>query len=341
MARALNFVPLCIALVALVAACGDDTRPPTGGTCSPACATGLTCCGDACVSTTINAQHCGGCGMTCAAGQACSSGVCTGGPTMDGSVVMTDSSVPSMCTPSCSADERCCGTSCFDRTAPTGQLDARTHESFLNCVGCGLSCDPERASRCGIPAMGGPTQCLCGGNLPQCSPGQVCAPVSGTLICVNLSSDPQNCGSVGNVCGEGESCTMGVCGCGFGGAACGDGQSCCGGTCIDTASDPMNCGGCGVVCGAQGPVCSEGACRCGSEPACAPGSGASDIGELCCADTCVPRSATGCTACGEGCSGEDTCGWGTNPLTMMNAVCCGTASPLPIPGFEFICGFEL
>lgn len=342
MARALNLVPFCFALVAMVAACGDDTRTP-GNACNPACAAGLTCCGGACVATQTRADHCGMCGNVCAAGSTCAAGVCSGGSTMDGSVPMTDSSVPSMCTPTCSADERCCGATCFDRAAPAGQLDARGHESFLHCNGCGLGCDMARASRCGAPAGGGSAQCLCG-NSPQCPVGQACAmTLAGTLGCVNTDFDPMNCGAVGNACriDLGESCNMGVCGCGTGGP-CAVGQACCGGTaCIDVSADPMNCGGCGVVCGA-GFVCGGGECRCGGVdgPVCNPGSGPSDLGNLCCDGACVPRDNANCTACGVGCA-EDTCGWGA-PLLGMGAEgpCCGMPG-FPIPGLpfpEFLCG---
>jgi hypothetical protein len=266
---------------------------------------------------------------------------------MDGSVPMTDSSVPSMCTPTCSADERCCGATCVDRIAPAGQLDARTHESFLNCVGCGLECDPELASRCGRIADG-PVECLCGATR-ECRAGEACAAnAAGVLQCVNLNFDPMNCGALGNACAADETCTMGVCGCGSTGVRCGDGQGCCasagGGApmCIDISSDPMNCGGCGVVCGA-GFVCGGGECRCGGVdgPVCNPGSGPSDLGNLCCDGACVPRDNANCTACGVGCA-EDTCGWGAPLLGMggPEGPCCGMPG-LPFPGLpfpEFLCG---
>lgn len=336
MARALNFIrssfALCFALVSMVAACGDDTRTPINA-CSPACAAGLTCCNGACVATQTRADHCGMCGNVCAAGSTCAAGVCSGGPRLDGSMPMPDSSVPSMCMPTCSADERCCGTTCFDRAAPAGQLDARTHESFLNCNGCGLGCDMDRASRCGAPAGGGAAQCLCG-NSPQCASGQACVQQSGNYICADLRFDPNNCGEVGRMCAEGENCTNGMCGCGTTGAACTEGQACCGGSCINTSADAMNCGGCGTVCGA-GFECGEGECRCGGA-VCDPGSGASDLGNLCCAGECVPRGPTNCTACGTGC-GEQTCGWGAPlfPPGGMEGPCCGMPG---LPGvIDFIC----
>ncbi len=338
MARALHFVSSsfiwCVALAAVVAGCGDDggrTGGGGGGVCNPSCAAGLVCCSGACVSTQINTQNCGGCGIVCAAGQACTSGVCTGGAPVDGSVPTSDGGGGGgMCTPSCSADERCCGSICSDRAAPVGQLDARAHESFANCNGCGLGCDMERASRCGAPAGGGSAQCLCG-NLPQCGVGQACVQRDGTFLCANLNFDPANCGAIGNACGEGETCNMGVCGCGTGGP-CAAGQACCSSTCIDTSSDAMNCGGCGNVCGANAPNCNSGSCGCGTGAACAaPMPGLSPFmeaspGESCCAGACVANTTSSC-AC-EACTGEDTCqvaGGGLIPGMGGGevSVCCG------------------
>lgn len=335
MARALNFVCAsfvwCFALAAVVAGCGDDGgRTGGGGVCNPSCAAGLVCCNGACVSTQINTQNCGGCGIVCAAGQACTTGVCSGGAPTDGAVPSTDGGGGGgMCTPSCSADERCCGSICSDRAAPVGQLDARAHESFANCNGCGLGCDMERASRCGAPAGGGSAQCLCG-NLPQCGVGQACVQRDGTFLCANLNFDPANCGAIGNACGEGETCNMGVCGCGTGGP-CAAGQACCSSTCIDTSADPMNCGACGNVCGANAPNCNSGSCGCGTGPACAApvpgllGMGAMP-GESCCSGSCVANSTTSC-AC-ESCTGDDTCqvaGGGLIPGMGGGevSVCCG------------------
>ena len=353
MARALNFIPssfaLCFALFSMVAACGDDTRTPINA-CNPACAAGLTCCNGACVATQTRADHCGMCGNVCAAGSTCAAGVCSGGPTMDGSVMpMPDSSVPSMCMPTCSADERCCGTTCFDRAAPAGQLDARTHESFLNCNGCGLGCDMDRASRCGAPAAGGAAQCLCG-NTSQCPVGQACVQRAGNYLCADLRFDRDNCGEVGRVCAEGESCTNGMCGCGAG-PACAAGQACCGSACIDTSSDAMNCGGCGTVCGPNAPNCNSGSCGCGSGPACAaPVAGVFGMGGMpgqsCCAGACVANTDTSCACAACDTAAGDSCQVGGGGLipgmgSGMVSVCCGDESvailgcgggfPLPFP----------
>jgi hypothetical protein len=77
--------------------------------------------------------------------------------------------------------------------------------------------------------------------------------------CVNYLDDENNCGTCGNVCGSGESCTNGNCipDCGASQFLCADGAN--NPVCANVQSDPANCGGCGVVCSA-GASCVGGAC---------------------------------------------------------------------------------
>src|SRR5262249_18498296 len=72
--------------------------------------------------------------------------------------------------------------------------------------------------------------------------------VSCDCVCVDLRSDPKNCGSCGNVCPAEKS-------------------SCCAGTCIDLQDDPTNCGTCGTACGSNQSCCGG---QCG-EQGCPPG----------------------------------------------------------------------
>lgn len=306
----------------------------TSGSCSPACTSGQACCASGashvCAAFSSDPNHCGGCGVSCGGGS-CVSGSCVGGS--DGGGI--DSSMPGMCSPSCSSAQRCCGTSCANRQAPAGVLDGRGDTSFSNCNGCGLACDADRASVCGQQLGGsGPPQCLCG-NFAQCPVGQVCASSGGTFTCADLSSDPANCGAVGNACAEGESCVGGSCGCGGTGAACTAGQACCGGACVDVSSNAMNCGSCGMAC-AGGETCSGGSCGCGSSGvACtAPeagtfGTGGSP-GQSCCGGVCVDNtdSSCGCAACDT--AAGDSCqvgGGGIIPgMGGDVSVCCGDSS---------------
>ncbi len=77
--------------------------------------------------------------------------------------------------------------------------------------------------------------------------------------CVDLDSDPGNCGRCG------KSCLPGAC---VGGACteiCPGGLAACGASCADLASHRGHCGACGVACVA-GEACVAGACLVFQEP---------------------------------------------------------------------------
>src|SRR5512145_2973617 len=85
------------------------------------------------------------------------------------------------------------------------------------------------------------------------------SPCAGTQIkcggtCVEPATNPNNCGSCGNACGLGQSCTAGTC-------KCPTGALLCGGTCADTLRNPAHCGGCDQAC-SVGSSCQNGACVC-------------------------------------------------------------------------------
>jgi len=323
-----------VSVLALVA-CSSGGRGTSGGgggggggdVCDPECGSGQLCCpqpsGLTCTNPQVSPNHCGGCNRPCAG--ACVDGVCQAG--LGDSGMVPDGTLPPTgdCTPECSSSQRCCGSSCVNRESSAS--DGRMDPSFQNCNGCGFTCDPERANRCGR-AGGGMIQCLCGAG-PQCVGTRVCVNNGGTNSCVDLNSDRNNCGEAGNVCNDGETCVGGMCRCG-GAAPCGSGQSCCAGSCISTDTDALNCGGCGVSCGANAPNCEAGACICRSAGrACreaAMGGGGlplpipvpgGDLGESCCTAGCVPNTAASCNCspCAEG------------------SMCIAPISlPLPIPG---------
>jgi hypothetical protein len=107
--------------------------------------------------------------------------------------------------------------------------------------------------------------------------------------CVDLETDPDNCGGCGVECNEagGESCVDGTC---F--LDCGDLTNC-DGECVDIEDDPENCGGCGIECDVgAGEACLEGTC-------------VTDCGDLTnCGGRCVDLQTDPdhCGACGVECN---------------------------------------
>jgi hypothetical protein len=77
------------------------------------------------------------------------------------------------------------------------------------------------------------------------------APIACMSGCVNIETDATNCGTCGNACGTGATCSSGTC-------ACSAGRTSCNNRCVDTQTDVNNCGACGNVCTTS---CVAGVCR--------------------------------------------------------------------------------
>lgn len=72
-------------------------------------------------------------------------------------------------------------------------------------------------------------------------------------VWVDLSRDPDHCGSCETACGADDPCFNGTCGCAFGTG--------CARSCVDLATDPLHCGACGTPC-LTGALCETSECRC-------------------------------------------------------------------------------
>lgn len=105
------------------------------------------------------------------------------------------------------------------------------------CVGCQTNCLLIRHRDEG--------QCQAAGG---CSAGQACCGDA----CVDLSTDPGNCGACGDACGEHKVCSDGSCECAAGYLNCGDG------VCRDPQTDQHFCG-CYTDCG-DCYICQDGTC---------------------------------------------------------------------------------
>ena len=139
--------------------------------------------------------------------------------------------------------------------------------------------------------------------------------------CVDLFSDPNNCGAVGNYCSG--TCTNGQCvdACAAIGAPCQTNQTCCdvgGGVfaCRTTATDLLNCGACGRACSTTGAnACLNGQCACGSGAECTGG-------RTCCSNSCkdTANDVYNCGTCGNACGVGLTCSGGQ---CMCGTAACG------------------
>lgn len=130
-----------------------------------------------------------------------------------------------------------------------------------------------------------------GGSSQGCGSGMV----SCNNMCVSTQTNASHCGTCGNVCGAGQTCSGGTC-------MCSTGLSKCGNACVSTTSDPQNCGACGNVCGSAAPFCGPTGCTamC-SAPTTA------------CGNSCVNTTTDvlNCGACNNACTGGRLCSGGT------------------------------
>jgi hypothetical protein len=118
--------------------------------------------------------------------------------------------------------------------------------------------------------------------------------------CVDLSSDPDNCGAFGNVCPPGRICQDAVCV-----LSCPDGMTECSGVCRDLANDVGNCGSCGMTCGA-GTVCVDGTCQ----PDCP--EGYTDCSGVC---KNLANDPANCGECSNACADGEVCAAGSCSFT--------------------------
>lgn len=232
---------------------------------------------------------------------------------------------------------------------------AEGHEILRNWLACGAQI---------IEATEGESQGV-GDIVPRAEPSN-CPEGQASCgeTCIDVTSDPLNCGACGRACGEGQECRAAACTCLNGLDACGPvcvdlqtdnahcgsctnscggrfcaGGTCvdecpagttdCGGSCVDLATSLANCGGCGAQCRA-GEACEAGMCTC------APGFSAcvgacvnlqSDPANCgACAMTCAAGAVctSGACACG---GGSQDCGSGCVDVTADTANCgaCGNA----------------
>jgi hypothetical protein len=238
-------------------------------TCSPACASGLTCLGGQCAPSSCSQAS------DCPSGFSCQAGFCTSG----------------VCVPLCPDSQICLSGVCVNKD-PCGPHEiicgsgsqaycANLEADDANCGSCGQTCpsgDVCARGQCEASCLENETQC---GNL-----------------CVVLQTDNQNCGTCGTTCGKGQLCSGGLCA-----ATCTSPDATTCGTaqaqyCADIYISPFDCGGCGTTCGGT-EYCSQGICqaRCGG------------LASQLCDGICVDQQTDleNCGSCGHPCKSGQVC----------------------------------
>ena len=248
--------------------------PAVGGTLAstgvPACNAPSTLCGNACVMTGQDPNHCGACYNVCGPEQRCSQGVCGCAATdilCNGATACAKTDVNCAanaacfdpltsndhcgdCATQCAQYQQCvqgqcvldcaqnnmtqCGSACID-TQNDPAINAATGNVALNCGACGQACPSDKF---------------------MCSQGTcVCKESLGTRCgdkCVDLQTNPAFCGACDNPCTTGYGCVNGAC-------VCSATSTQCAGGCYDTTSDANHCGDCNTVC-ASSQACTAGKC---------------------------------------------------------------------------------
>jgi hypothetical protein len=246
--------------------CCPEDQHNSDGICCP---TDQTNCGGRCVDLEHDAANCGACGKACAGGRVCKLGFCDC-PT--GQVLCNEQCCGNVCCDQtcCAPGEGCCNGECCDGVC----CDGRCCNADETCVDaqCRKQC-PEGQSRCGD-------------------------------ACVNLQTDPGNCGACGRVCPAGQSCFGGQCS-----GGCPDGQTVCPGSnaCVNLLTDSHNCGACGNSC--AGKCGQVGPHQC-----------------ICCSGKCTDIffDPFNCGACGNTCPSGQTCDY------LDRCVDCLSVNPAPL-----------
>ena len=180
----------------------------------------------------------------------------------DGSVV-TDVTLADDGPTPCPMPLVACGSRCLDLSGDVTSCGAcgRACAAGQACISGSCACppgDPACGSTRGLtdPGACGPASARCRAD-QLCIDGACrCRPPLGSVgdACVDLETDPENCGMPGMQC-RGGVCAMGRCVPG-----CPDGTRECDNACVNLRSDPLHCGECGRAC-RNTEACQDGDCR--------------------------------------------------------------------------------
>lgn len=304
--------------------CGNAC--PTGeecvsGSCEAiVCADGLTRCGNICVDTMTNNNHCGSCDdycggadggageLSCRGGEClCSDGLskCVDGSWTYCADLTSDRNNCGTCGKSCATgtecvDESCEPIMCSDPTPDLCGNDCVDQQSdTAHCGGCNQQCYSASGGDGGAntgTVLCESGSCACESGYTDCNPGD-----DFSLDCRDLQTDMRNCGSCGNECVTGQTCTGGECVT----IECPDGETLCGSECVDLQASTSHCGACGNACpggssyasgNTEATQCTTGVCECPDGTTACIGSQGEGVGLICTSDTadCVEVPAASC-----------------------------------------------
>jgi hypothetical protein len=285
--------------------------------------------------------------MGCSGGLVNCDGVCTD--------TTTDRDHCGRCDLACAAGEICRSSQCEHNPCGDGQ-----HECSGACypdddpLHCGGSC-----IQCPVPAAHGTAACIANRCELDCDPGFVQCPGA----CVDLNTDPRNCGSCGHEClatqiCRNSNCTSNACGstmheCPGVGCVSNTSTATCGSSCTPCpvpSGGTATCDGvsCGVSCASGSHVC-DGSCvtnystaTCGTR--CTPCPTPTNGSATCDGTTCGIACATNYHACGTACvSNYATATCGTRctacpTTTNGTATCDGTSCGITCNNGYKLCG---
>lgn len=242
--------------------------------CESPCSGELTRCGDSCVDTTGDEDHCGSCDRQCNSNQTCQDSDCVTSTECSGSLTRCgqdcvdttdDQNNCGSCGRQCQANQTCRNSDCVNESSCSGNLTlcgadcVDTSDNPQHCGSCSRRCDPGQVCES--------SDCVAGPDCRQqpCSGLTYCDLGSGNCLPGCISSDQ---------CGGNEYCDMGSHDC-----KCETGYHRCGGVCVSDSSSnscgsrcdpcptPANgtatctAGSCGISCNTGyrncGGVCSQ------------------------------------------------------------------------------------
>lgn len=223
------------------------------------------------------------------------------------------------CVPECGSAMVCCAGTCVD-----------TNSDAYHCGKCWNQCRNHEV--CDSGSCKSPSAKTCS---PACDSNRRCCGET----CIDVLTDPKNCGTCGVACPDGIACVDGkcdvkpTCQCSdgkvcdengdcvvkCGSSLCRPDESCCGNTCT-TLDTVKHCGSCDNACQGNAPFCQYGACA-----------------DKCSPQTCEAQSAQ-CGTVNDGCGNALDCGSCADGMVCTSNQCVESCTPRTCENEHKNCG---